>query len=341
MFVFSLVHVFVLLISFTLAIPKHHPSHLSSLSRRGPTNTSGLDALIKARGKKYFGTCSDQGHLTSGQDAQIIQQQFGALTPEASMKWAETEPTQGQFSFSQSDFLVNWAQTNNKIIRGHTLLWYRDLPGWVNALTSKDALHSAIQNHVTTLVSRYKGKIYAWDVVNEILADDGSLRQDIFTQLDPDAEFVGVAFNAARAADPNAKLYINDYSLDDPSWPKVSAIAQKVKTWKSQNIPIDGIGSQTHLTAGQSSGVGKALDALVQQSGVGEVAITELDVTTAASQDYVNAVQGCLDQAKCVGITVWGVADPESWQAGSTPLLWDGSWQEKPAYTAVAQALGG
>ncbi|KAI0013852.1 structural studies On the mobility in the active site of the Thermoascus Aurantiacus xylanase I [Xylariaceae sp. FL0662B] len=296
-----------------------------------------IDVLAKDKGKLYFGTATDAGKL-SGQEEAIIKKDFGQITPENSLKWDATEPSRNSFDFDDADVVVDWVVNNNKSIRGHTLVWYDALPDWVDAIADKEDLKSVIQNHISTVVGRYKGKIRTWDVVNEIWDGDGNWRSSVFYNVLGE-DFVRIAFEAARAADPDAKLYINDYNLDDPSWPELSlALTPKVRQWINDGVPIDGIGSQSHLAAGRTSGIQDALQALAD-TGVSEVAITELDITNAGVDDYWAVTNACLSIEKCVGITTWGVSDKDSWKSSEMPLLFDSSYQPKDAYYSVADAL--
>ncbi|KAK6503851.1 hypothetical protein TWF481_008857 [Arthrobotrys musiformis] len=324
----------------------------STTTSVAPTGT-GLDALIKAKGKKYVGFCADPGTLSNSQNAAILQTESGQLTPENSMKWDAIEPSQNSFNWGNADTLVNWAQTNGKIIRGHTFVWHSQLPSWVSAISNKATLTSVIQNHVTTVMTRYKGKIYAWDVANEVFNDDGTRRTSVFSTVFGDWTFLDVAFNAARAADPAAKLCLNDYNLDY-SGSKLTNFVQLVKDLKARGVPVDCVGTQSHLVVGNGAipSFGTTLDSLATASS--DVQITELDIRTSSSPsssqisqqntDYTNVVSACMKRSTCTGITVWGVSDKDSWipsvfSGQGYALLWDSNFSKKGAYNAFVAGI--
>jgi endo-1,4-beta-xylanase len=294
-----------------------------------------------AGSSRYFGTAIAASRLSDGTYTGIANREFNMITAENEMKMDATEPSQNQFSYSNGDRIVNWAQQNGKQVRGHALAWHSQQPGWMQNM-SGTTLRNAMLNHVTKVATYYRGKIYAWDVVNEAYADGSSgARRDSNLQRTGN-DWIEAAFRAARAADPNAKLCYNDYNTDNWSHAKTQGVYNMVKDFKARGVPIDCVGFQAHFNSGNP--VPSNYDTTLRNfAALGvDVQITELDIEGSGSsqaQQYQGVIQACMSVARCTGVTVWGVRDTDSWRASGTPLLFDGSGNKKAAYTSVLNQL--
>ncbi|GAA4897311.1 non-reducing end alpha-L-arabinofuranosidase family hydrolase [Streptomyces coeruleoprunus] len=288
---------------------------------------------------RYFGTAVAAGRLGDSTYAAISDREFNMITPENEMKWDTIEPSRGNFNFGPADRIVNHAMARGQRLRGHTTVWHSQLPSWVSSIRDAKTLRSVMNNHITTQMTHYKGKIYAWDVVNEAFADGGSgrLRSSVFQEV-LGSGFIEEAFRTARAADSSAKLCYNDYNIENWSDAKTQGVYRMVKDFTSRGVPIDCVGFQSHFGEGGPPASFRTTLAAFAALGV-DVQITELDIAQASPTHYANTVRTCLSVARCTGITVWGVRDRDSWRSGESPLLFDNDGKPKPAYTAVMNAL--
>ncbi|MFB4304737.1 endo-1,4-beta-xylanase [Actinomadura sp. GTD37] len=293
-----------------------------------------------AQSGRYFGTAIASGRLNDSAYTTIAGREFNMVTAENEMKIDATEPQQGQFNFSSGDRVYNWAVQNGKQVRGHTLAWHSQQPGWMQNLGGS-SLRQAMINHINGVMAHYKGEIVQWDVVNEAFADGNSGgRRDSNLQRTGN-DWIEVAFRTARAADPSAKLCYNDYNIENWSWAKTQGVYSMVRDFKQRGVPIDCVGFQSHFNSGSpyNSNFRTTLQSFAAL-GVG-VAITELDIQGASPTTYANVTNDCLAVSRCLGITVWGVRDTDSWRSQDTPLLFDGNGSKKAAYTSVLNALNG
>jgi endo-1,4-beta-xylanase len=322
---------------------------------------SGINAALIAKGKQYFGTSLTIRNDQSETNIIKNKNEFGSVTPENSMKWDATEPNRGQFNYGGGDQVANFASQNGMQLRCHTLVWHSQLPSWVsNGGFNNATLQEVMRNHINNVMGRWKGKCTHWDVVNEALEENGSYRNSVFYRVIGEA-FIPIAFRMAAQADPNAKLYYNDYNLEYAG-AKAEAAARIVAMVKAYGLRIDGVGLQAHLTTEKTptneiptpsvATLEKALRLYTDQ-GV-DVAYTELDIRMltpenssklqTAAEHYVRVFESCMNVPRCIGVTVWGVSDKYSWVPGTfsgegSALLWNNNYGKKPAYTAVLNFL--
>ncbi|RAG86663.1 glycoside hydrolase [Streptacidiphilus pinicola] len=323
------------------------------LAATSPAVASGSTLKAAAEsGGHYFGTALTDGDLGVSGETSIAGAQFDMVTPGNEMKWDTTEPSNGSYNFAPGDQIVQYAQANGMRVRGHNLVWHSQLPSWVSSLPLNQ-VQSVMESHITTEATHYKGKVYSWDVINEPFNDDGSLRQDVFYQA-MGSGYLADALRTAHAADPGAKLYINDYNIEGEN-AKSNALYSLAQSLLAQGVPLGGIGFESHFIVGQ---IPSDMQANLQRfANLGlDVAVTELDdriqlPTTSGSlqqqaTDFGAVVQDCLAVSRCVGVSQWGVDDAHSWIPGTFPgygaaTMYDGNDQPKPAYSAALSALGG
>jgi endo-1,4-beta-xylanase len=194
-----------------------------------------------------------------------------------------------------------------------------------------------MKEHINGVMAHYKGKLVYWDVVNEALNEDGTHRADVW-QNNIGNSYIEQAFQTARAADGSVKLCYNDYNIEDWTYAKTQGAYNMVKDFKARGIPIDCVGFQSHFGSGGMPSNFQTTLSNFAALGV-DVALTELDIATAPATAYANVTNACLAVSRCVGITVWGVRDSDSWRSSDNPLLFDGSGNKKAAYTSVLNAL--
>ncbi len=303
---------------------------------------------------KLAGAAVQSGLLADGRYAGVLGRHFNYLTAEYEMKWDAIERARGNNDFGAGDAIVAYGRANGMQIKGHALIWHGSVPGWVGALSAAD-LRAAFENHIRAVAEHYRGRVIAWDVVNEAIADDGSgLRDTVFRQKLGD-EYIADAFRLARQADPQALLFYNDYGGEGLGQ-KSDRIYDLVQGLRAQGVPIDGVGLQMHITATNPPSAASIAANMRRLAGLGvSVNISEMDVRIRDApgaapmrldlqKSVYHAIVGvCVAEPRCDGVTFWGFTDAYSWidrQFGADdPLLFDEQYAVKPAYYGVLDAL--
>lgn len=303
----------------------------------------------------------------------LIIQHFNVATPENVMKSALLHPKWDTYDFAMADKLIEYGKKHQIKINGHTLIWHSQLPGFVRLIQSKDSIRTFFTDHIKTVAEHYKGKVFSWDVVNEALNEDGTLRNSVFLQKLGE-DYITEAFRLTQAASPDTELYYNDYNNEQPA--KRAGCIKLIKKIQEAGVRIDGVGIQGHWHLGRIP-LKDIEESILQYSALGiKVMITELDievlprnfqgadvsqrmVNNAESNPYPNGLPDEVQKQladdyealfklllkhkdKVTRVTFWGVNDGNSWLnnwpiRGRTnyPLLFDRNNQPKPAYFKV------
>ncbi|KAL2268707.1 hypothetical protein VTJ83DRAFT_3553 [Remersonia thermophila] len=327
--------------------------------------TAQLHKLAVQAGLRYFGAATDTPHQRerapypesyAQYDAILADNdEFGQTTPTNGQKWLFVEPAPRLFNFTEGDYVADLALSQGKLLRCHALVWHSQLAPWVEETNwTAPALADAIERHIRAVAGYYRGRCHAWDVVNEALDEDGSYRKSVFYRVLGE-EYLKLAFRAAAAADPEAKLYYNDYGIERPTSPKTAGALRLVRMLRDEGIRVDGVGMQAHLHADNHP---SAEDLIATSEAyakvVEEVAFTELDVRIKLPVDeqklqwqkecYQKVVEACVRVEACVGITLWDFYDPFSWVPHVFPnngasLLWFDDFSKHPAYDGMVETF--
>ncbi|KAF2516747.1 endo-1,4-beta-xylanase [Flavobacterium foetidum] len=327
----------------------------------------------------YIGTAlsADQIEQKDQKEDSLIRKEFNAITAENIMKSMYTHPQKDKYDFALSDKFVEYGEKNKMFIHGHTLIWHSQLAPWMEKIADSTEMKAFMKDHITTIVSKYKGRIDSWDVVNEALNEDGTLRQSVFLKTLGEKYLVD-AFKLAAKADPKAELYYNDYNIEEPA-KRAGAIAL-IKKIKAEGGKVDGVGIQGHWRL-QSPSLEEIEKSILEYSALGvKVAFTELDITvlpnpwdlkgadvnqnfegSAKMNPYPKALPDSIQNKlaeryasifklflkhkdKISRVTFWGVHDGQSWLNGwpikgrtNYPLPFDKQLQHKPAYESILQ----
>ena len=312
-------------------------------------NGDTLGSAGRAMGK-HVGTAVQASLLNTPVYRDIVNREFTDLTAEYEMKWATIGRSRGSPNFAPGDAIVSHAMSQGMQVKAHALVWHSSVPEWAGALPTED-FRTEVEAHIRATASHFRGRVRAWDVVNEAV-DGGGLRNSVFLQK-LGSTYIAEAFRIAREADPNALLFYNDYGAEGLGT-KSDAVYDLVRTLRAEGVPIDGVGLQMHITVGGRPSDADIAANMRRLAALGvKVEITEMDVrisglggSTSSRLDaqraaYQSVVGVCVREPACAGVTFWGFTDAHTWLAPDEPLLFDRNYAPKPAYTGVLDALRG
>ena len=299
--------------------------------------------------------------------AATLAREFNMVEPENAMKWGAIRPDRRTFNFGPGDRVVAFAREHKMKVRGHCLAWSEYNPGWlVRGGFTPAQMSDLLREHITKVMRHYKGQVFAWDVVNEVFLADGSVESSIWYDQPgiglkgKGTAYVEQALRWARAADPSALLFYNDYDTEGIN-PKSDAVYAMVKDFRARGVPIDGVGIQAHITDLAAKDLATMEANIARLAALGlQVHITEMDVglpvgaggRPASAEDlkrqaeiYRQVAAACLRQPRCTAFQTWGFTDKYTWIPGYTkgakgaPLPFDQLYGKKPAYDALLEAF--
>jgi endo-1,4-beta-xylanase len=329
----------------------------AGLARPGTASADGEPLRVSAARREFFvGAAVSMSPLRTERAYQnTLAREFNVCVAENAFKFANTHPARTAYSFADTDALVAFARANGMRLRGHTLVWHQSLPNWLKkGKFGREEAIAILRDHILTLVGRYRGKVWAWDVVNEAVADgSASLRTESFWYRTIGPDYIELAFRFAHEADPGAILYYNDYGGEGMG-AKSDGVHNLVRGLKEKGVPIHGVGWQMHVENGFQITPGHRENARRLAALGLELSVTELDVridmpVTAdelASQatTYRDVLAFCLSEPNFKALLMWGFTDRYSWVPKFFPgkgaaLIFDRRYRPKPAYEALREVL--
>jgi endo-1,4-beta-xylanase len=313
--------------------------------------------------EEYFNIGAAVNLTTTDSQKELLRKHFNSITAENDMKFIEIQPAEGQYTFEKADQLAAFAKENGMKMRGHTFVWHNQTPDWVFQDADRETLLQRMKDHITTVMKRYKGKIFCWDVVNEAVTDEGPdlYRQTKWLEIIGE-DYIEKAFEFANEADPEALLFYNDYNESNPE--KREKIYKLVKSLVDKGVPIHGVGLQAHWNLVNPS-LEDIRTAIERYASLGlELHLTELDVSVFNFEDkrtdltepthemlelqaerYHQVFQLLRQyQENITSVTFWGAADDYTWLSDfpvrgrkNWPFLFDENHQPKESFWKVVQ----
>jgi len=321
------------------------------------TSTS-LRSLAEKRGISMGTAVQSEALWNDANYRSTLAHEYNMFVPENAWKFETIHPRRDRYNFTEIDALMAFAKANHMEVRGHPLVWHSKLPRWLwmnEEKFTRDDFITILRDHIQTIVSRYRGQVVAWDVVNEAINRDGSLRDTIWLRnIGP--EYIDMAFRWAHEADPQAHLFYGDYANDERG-SKPDAMYNLTRGMLQRGVPIHGVGLQAHKLLREPPNRYYLAANMKRHNDLGlEVQFTELDVSmdkTKGSQEELLAAQAhaysdilevCLAAQKCTAIITWGFTDRYTWLGGlkgiqDAPLIFDKAYRPKPAYYALKEVL--